>query len=307
MCMRCLIVFAVGTAVAMVRTADADAQEAPAVLRIQDDGTQSHLRAVPASPGASGAHFPVRANAPVRGVGSWTTGVASGAPAVVARHDSLVPQPEDPQAGSGAAPLNPPNGAPYAPPLAVESVSEPASSVCPHGPGCKICSTGKPAYVRIVTLHDLFHHHREGKAEHAHGRCRHCQKWGLLHNGHCKECHARFWSWWERQWMMFYVRNDHTARALKQVLCHDHRSPECKFGYFIPSGNGGSGTPLVGGYSMVYPLNPHYTDPRDMSIYAAQGYGVPMTVPLAPVVQDAYNYSWGIPSSRLTPVSRTVP
>ncbi len=78
----------------------------------------------------------------------------------------------------------------------------------------------------------------------------------------------------------------------------------CKFGYFIPSGAGGAGVPWVGKYSRVYPQDPYYFDGRDGQAWAAQGYGVPMAVPLAPVVGHTYNYGWGIPSSRLTPVSR---
>jgi hypothetical protein len=78
---------------------------------------------------------------------------------------------------------------------------------------------------------------------------------------------------------------------------------KCKFGYFIPSGGGGAGVPWVGHYARVYPVNPHYSDPRDGQIWAAQGYGVPIAVPLAPVVAHTYDYGWGIPSSRLTPVS----
>jgi hypothetical protein len=77
----------------------------------------------------------------------------------------------------------------------------------------------------------------------------------------------------------------------------------CKFGYFIPTGAGGAGVPIKGHYSRVYPVNPYYSDPRDGQAYAAQGYGVPMAVPLAPVVAHTYDYSWGIPSSRLTPIS----
>lgn len=77
----------------------------------------------------------------------------------------------------------------------------------------------------------------------------------------------------------------------------------CKFGYFIPTGGGGAGVPWVGCYSRVYPQNPYYSDSRDGQTYAAQGYGVPMAVPLAPVVGHAYDYSWGVPSSRLTPIS----
>lgn len=94
----------------------------------------------------------------------------------------------------------------------------------------------------------------------------------------------------------------------------DHDSGEamiqyfrCKFGYFIPTGNGGAGAPLMGTYSRVYPQDPSYFDQRDGQLWAAQGYGVPVAVPLAPVVGHQYNYSWGTPSSRLTPISRLAP
>ena len=78
----------------------------------------------------------------------------------------------------------------------------------------------------------------------------------------------------------------------------------CKFGYFIPTGAGGAGVPLAGKYSRVYPQDPYYFDQRDGQAWGAQGYGVPLAVPLAPTVGHTYNYGWGIPSSRLTPVSR---
>lgn len=38
------------------------------------------------------------------------------------------------------------------------------------------------------------------------------------------------------------------------------------------------------------------------ALFSAQGYGTPIVVPLAPVVYDQWNYSWGIPSSHLAPV-----
>ncbi len=79
-----------------------------------------------------------------------------------------------------------------------------------------------------------------------------------------------------------------------------------KFGYFIPTGSCGYGTPPFGHYSMVYPVNPQHFDARDGQVYAAQGYAGPVSVPLAPVVNHAYNYGWGIPSSRLTPISHPV-
>ena len=78
----------------------------------------------------------------------------------------------------------------------------------------------------------------------------------------------------------------------------------CKFGYFIPTGAGGAGAPFCGKYSRVYPQDPHYFDQRDGQAWGAQGYGLPMAVPLAPVVGHTYNYGWGSPSSRLTPISR---
>ena len=66
-------------------------------------------------------------------------------------------------------------------------------------------------------------------------------------------------------------------------------------------------TPLVGCYDLVYPVDPYYFDKRDGQVYAAQGVGGPVSVPLAPVVRHTYNYGWGVPSSRLTPISHPVP
>jgi len=88
-----------------------------------------------------------------------------------------------------------------------------------------------------------------------------------------------------------------------------HRDPmleylKCKFGFLIPTGCGGAGCPPFGKYARVYPQDPSYFDQRDGQAYGASGYGVPVSVPLAPVVGHTYNYSWGTPSSRLTPVSR---
>jgi hypothetical protein len=58
------------------------------------------------------------------------------------------------------------------------------------------------------------------------------------------------------------------------------------------------------GYTMAYPVNPWYYDPRDTRVYAAAGFGAPMTVPVAPNVQTQVNYGWGIPASRITYLSR---
>ncbi|MBL8851981.1 MAG: hypothetical protein JNG89_20075 [Planctomycetaceae bacterium] len=68
-----------------------------------------------------------------------------------------------------------------------------------------------------------------------------------------------------------------------------------------------AGQPLVGHYQIVYPVNPWYFDGRDGQAYAAEGYGGPVSIPLAPNVRQQYNYGWGIPSSRITPISRPLP
>jgi hypothetical protein len=60
-------------------------------------------------------------------------------------------------------------------------------------------------------------------------------------------------------------------------------------------------------YCYTYAYNPWYSDCRDGRVYAAYGWGAPMTVPLAPTVTNQHNYGWGIPSSRLTPISRVAP
>jgi len=73
--------------------------------------------------------------------------------------------------------------------------------------------------------------------------------------------------------------------------------------YFHAQQRGGQGLPRTGYYSGAYPVNPWYSDPRDSRIYAAGATGVPTSVPLAPNVEHTYNYGWGIPSSRLTPLS----
>ena len=63
------------------------------------------------------------------------------------------------------------------------------------------------------------------------------------------------------------------------------------------------GVPLLGRYQITYASQPSYADPRDSKAWAAQGYGMPVTVPTAPLVRYSYNYSHGTPASRLTPLS----
>ncbi|WP_417849664.1 hypothetical protein [Thalassoglobus sp.] len=114
------------------------------------------------------------------------------------------------------------------------------------------------------------------------------------------------------QWIsmnMFFLglRNQQRCNTLKASCRADIAEKKaylrCKFGYFCPTGPDGKGAPPWGKYSMVYPVNPDYFDSRDGQVYAAPGYGGPVSVPLAPNVNHTYNYGWGIPSSRLTPVA----
>jgi hypothetical protein len=81
---------------------------------------------------------------------------------------------------------------------------------------------------------------------------------------------------------------------------------QCQGGNGCHNGRGGchQGGPLrrclAGG--CYRPVDGFYQDPRDSQVWAATGFNVPVTVPLAPVVKYQYNYGWGIPSSRLTQV-----
>lgn len=106
--------------------------------------------------------------------------------------------------------------------------------------------------------------------------------------------------WWREQSLRYLARNARESRTFNAHLL-------CKWGYFIPTGCGGEGCPPFGTYNRVYAVDPYYADPRDGGIYAAHATGVPMAVPLAPVVGYTYNYSWGLPASRLTPISRPLP
>ena len=94
---------------------------------------------------------------------------------------------------------------------------------------------------------------------------------------------------WHSQSLQYVARNRGTSWPLA--------------GWLIPTGCGGSGCPHTGKYSIVYAQNPSYFDQRDGMQWSAQGYGTPVTVPLAPVVRHQFNYGWGIPSSRVTPIS----
>lgn len=143
---------------------------------------------------------------------------------------------------------------------------------------------------------------------------------GQCLSGGCRAYYRNDWRTSDWSGRPFHQRTQAHSLAIEQALgitpslyYHDSTGQDminyfrCKFGYFIPTGNGGAGTPPFGWYARVYPEDPHYFDQRDGQMWAAPGYGVPTAVPLAPVVAHQWNYSWGTPSSRLTPVSRLAP
>ena len=104
---------------------------------------------------------------------------------------------------------------------------------------------------------------------------------------------------------------DETGRRMRgtgpRILARNHQQSEAlanwmydSLGLYTPAA---VHTAPVGTYRMVYPVNPSYSNPRDARVYGAQGAGVPIVVPLAPTVRSGYNYSGGLPASRLTPIS----
>ncbi|WP_437206089.1 hypothetical protein [Planctomicrobium sp. SH664] len=122
----------------------------------------------------------------------------------------------------------------------------------------------------------------------------------------CYVGNGAFGQWLHMQCEMRRARNQVTSHRLHDCMERDCQEKwrwfRCKFGYFFPTGCCGKGCPPVGHYGIVYPVDPGYFDSRDGQVYAAPGYNGPVSVPLAPVVNHTYNYGWGIPSSRLTPV-----
>ena len=125
----------------------------------------------------------------------------------------------------------------------------------------------------------------------------HCGDPNCQNCGHCSSCgpKSKLACWLSAQGSLHRARNARNAAML-------HSYARCKFGYFCPSANCGAGAPLVSKYGMVYSLDPSYADPRDADRYAASETGLHMNVPLAPNVRHTMNYSWGLPSSRLTPI-----
>ena len=98
---------------------------------------------------------------------------------------------------------------------------------------------------------------------------------------------------WNEHSQHFLSRNRQQSEALSDWLFES-------VGLYTPAA---VHTTPIGTYRMVYPVDPNYNNPRDAKVYGAQGPGIPITAPLAPVVRSGYNYGSGLPASRLTPVS----
>ncbi len=160
-------------------------------------------------------------------------------------------------------------------------------TVCP--PSTVINSGGEPGVCRLRdkwrgSCHSCLH--RAGEV------CEKCRGQSNCCRPHCSDYDCSICG----QLQMLHDQNQHNCNILS---AHLHG----KLAYFTPMGNGGEGVSKVGYYQLVYPANPNYSDPRDAKVYAAQGWGVPMSVPLAPNVRYTMNYSTGMPASRLTPIS----
>lgn len=114
--------------------------------------------------------------------------------------------------------------------------------------------------------------------------------------GECNVCGGgAVQTWFANERMKFHCR-----RRYRNAVLEAHFNN--KLNYFVPSGGDGRGVPLYGSYSRVYAVQPDYFDPRDAQVYASPRTGVPTVIPVAPGVNHQYNYSWGIPSSRITPL-----
>ena len=154
-----------------------------------------------------------------------------------------------------------------------------ACATCLPG-NCVTCIEGCP--VGLVTIDDCIYKLDDWKYRLFHGHNCRLVSW-INGNGD---------GWLADQARQFRARNHMTGMALLRAIS--------------PTGCCGEGCPLVGRYHMTYAADPGYADARDGKLYSAQGYGVPVTVPLAPNVRHTYNYSWGIPASRLTPISNPI-
>jgi hypothetical protein len=167
-----------------------------------------------------------------------------------------------------------------------------ANGGCMNGMPCMgaagSCLSSEVMMGRPYTLGDL-------KRSMFGAKCRGKEILGMDGSSSCSPLH----DWWCEQQYKSQCRRSYRNHVL---AAHFHN----KFNYFVPSGAGGEGAPPFGHYKRVYATEPHYSHPSDSQVYASPMTGHPTAVPLAPTVRHQYNYSWGSPSSRLTPISNVV-
>lgn len=163
-------------------------------------------------------------------------------------------------------------------------------------------AAGRPEYV-TPTIHR--HHCPTGDCPVEYGPS--CPPgYGDCPTGHCQNgcCHGPFCK---------YTYGAHDTTTLPGKLnAHDRRFRQSLYRGFLKSAKLAFCIPYTVGAAMIphvsyTSVQPGYIDPRDTAgnVYAAEGYGVPVSVPMAPVVKHQYNYGWGVPSSRLTRINST--
>lgn len=180
--------------------------------------------------------------------------------------------------------------------------------------GCEHCLTGNPI-VDWCTVHKMkctsaiMCHFYNCKAKH---KLKECEEECEERNERCQKCKNK------RSCFLRGRCNNGCGNGCNGG-CNNGCSGDCNDGcnngcgccnlrnFPYPEGCGGRGCAIVDKYSMVYATMPEYADPRDGRVYAHEGYNVPVAMPLAPNVHYQYNYGWGIPSSRITPISRFIP
>ena len=162
------------------------------------------------------------------------------------------------------------------------------------GPQSSVVVSGGPP--GVARLRDKWRDSFRSCRDRAGETCDSCRGRGNCCRPHCSDYDCSICG----QMQMLHDQNRHNCN----ILCAHLRG---KLAYFTPMGNGGEGVPKFGQYHLVYAADPNYFDPRDGQVYAAEGWGVPMSVPLAPNVRHTMNYSSGMPASRLTPISNVVP
>lgn len=177
------------------------------------------------------------------------------------------------------------------------TVASLVSHPLPGSPSCTNCKNHSSHHAQTENHHHSHHGIEDAECDDCHHGCKSC---GLLSMPYYK----------------LVMLKIHTSNFVNKFFCKLHG---CKiegiegefeveldeYGHKIKKHRKDKGPRIrKGRYTKVYSVDPWHSDVRDGRVYAAKGYGIPMTVPLPPNVEHEYNYGWGIPSSRLTPISK---